>query len=205
MASGEARGWGGHVARGQGEVRRGGEAGWGERRQGGGLRNEGPESSEDLGLARDRVGRGDRRNDGKGVCEGKGQGRLGELPPRARPRTKCGAGGEGKGEGGSRNDRWGWGGEQRGKSRGQRCSKSLVPWPEDLSSYLGSETRVHLLDNLFVTMEVRVSNGGCQQRPRLSDSDSMRRKRRTHFLGPNASQSALRDDAELGPSPPGRK
>lgn len=39
------------------------------------MRNGGPESSEDLGLARDRVGREDRRNDGKGVCEGKGQGR----------------------------------------------------------------------------------------------------------------------------------
>lgn len=65
------------------------------------MRNEGPESSEDLGLARDRVGREDRRNDGKGVCEGKGQERRqGNPHPGPGLRTKCGAGGEGKGEGG---------------------------------------------------------------------------------------------------------
>lgn len=78
-----------------------GEAG-GERRQGGGgVRNGGLESSEDLGLARDRVGREDRGNDGKGVCEGKGQGRRqGNPHPGPGLRTKCGVRGEGKGEGG---------------------------------------------------------------------------------------------------------
>lgn len=46
----------------------------GERRQGGGgVWDGGQERSEHLGLARDRVGREDRRDDGKGVCEGKGQ------------------------------------------------------------------------------------------------------------------------------------
>ena len=38
----------------------------------------------------------------------------------------------------------------------------------------------------------------------LSDSDSMRRKRRTHFSGPKRlPESALRDDAELEPLLPG--
>ena len=65
------------------------------------MRNRGLESSEDLGLARDRVGREDRGNDGKGVCEGKGQGRRqGNPHPGPGLRTKCGVRGERKGEGG---------------------------------------------------------------------------------------------------------
>lgn len=39
----------------------------------GGVWDGGQERSEDVGLASDRVGREDRGDDGKGVCEGKGQ------------------------------------------------------------------------------------------------------------------------------------
>lgn len=46
--------------------------------------------SEDLALASDRVGREDRGHDGKGVCEGKGQGRRQGTPTQPGLETKCG-------------------------------------------------------------------------------------------------------------------
>lgn len=61
----------------------------------------GQERSEHLGLARDRVGREDRRDDGKGVCEGKGQRRRrGNPHPGQARELSMEVGGERKGKGG---------------------------------------------------------------------------------------------------------